>query len=105
MDATIWLKIEGKKWRGFASKWELGKVSVSKSKPATDEHEIAVKLSLEIPDAVFEEPVFEVKLKMPDTTRRVPDWSEISSDVAGALTKRLGFKVKLEVPQPEEVTE
>jgi hypothetical protein len=92
--ATIWLRIEGKK---KGANWWPGEVKASKSKLSTSNKEITIKLELEIPNEVFEEPVFEAKFTLPKTTRQLPTSQEIAKEVGAELTKRMGFRVKLDM--------
>ena len=96
MIAIVWIKVEGKK---RYSSWVAGLVQAFKTKPDTKENEIAVKLTLEIPDAIFEEPVFEANIKLPAVVRNLPERTEIARNVSAALSKELGYKVKIEIPE------
>lgn len=107
MNATVWLKISAKQISyGQQPNFRCGTVHASKSKPDTKENEIAVKLELDIPNAIFSEPVYEAKLKLPNVSRQLPEVSEVTKEVQNALSERLGFKVKLtmEEPQVEAIT-
>lgn len=95
MQSIIWLKIEATK---RYNKWATGGVHAYKSKPDTRDNEIAVKLTLEIPDEIFEEPVYEARLVMPKITRQLPEMSEVMRNTEKALSEKMGFKVKLEMP-------
>lgn len=98
MIATIWLKIGAKKKYG---KWQVGQVHAFKLKPDTRDTEVAFKLTLDIPDEIFEEPVYEAKLSLPKVTRQFPESTEVLRQVEEQLTKRMGFRVKLEMPTAE----
>lgn len=97
MLVTVWLKVEGRK--KYAN-WSQGKLWVGKSKPACGDKEIAVKLELEIPDSVFEEPVYHARIKLPDTTRQLPDSITLQRELTQSLNEKLGFKIKLSVDEP-----
>ena len=99
MKAEVWLKIQGKKTYG---RWSVGPVSCSKSKPCTLDKEVAIKLTIEIPDEVFEEPVYEAKVEMPKVTRKLPETVEIARGVGEALSQQLGFKVNVSMSEPVE---
>ena len=96
MKTEVWLKIEGKK---KYQSWLPGNVQAYKTKPSTNDREITVKVILEIPDEVFEEPVFEVKMTLPKPQHTVPNVSEVSKSVEKELSKQMGFKVKIEIPE------
>lgn len=95
MKASVWLKIEAKKKYGT---WAQGHISAFKTKPTTSDNEVAFKIEIEIPDAIFEEPVYEVKLKLPDVTKKFPEISEVKSHLQAELTKKMGFRVKIDMP-------
>lgn len=98
MNAEFWVTIQAtKKWQ----QWNLGKVSSSKKKPATNADEIAVKISIEVPDNYFEKPDLHAQLTLPvpanDTIK-----SEVVSGFAKELEKQMGMKVRLSLIEPEE---
>jgi hypothetical protein len=101
MEAVVWLRIEGKKGR-YGTPWVPGTIAVAKSKPSPRDNEVAVKITLEIPDAVFDEPVFEAKLKLPETTRNFPEKTEIAQHLGAALSEKMGFRVKVDMSGPNE---
>jgi hypothetical protein len=101
METSVWLKVEGKERYGRVV---AGPVHAFKTKPGVGPKEIAVRLTLEIPDSVFEEPVFEAKATLPDVKRSVPIRAEVAANVAKALSDNMGFKVRVEIPAPEAVT-
>lgn len=100
MITDVWLRIEAVKKYGS---WKAGKIGISRTKPGVNSNEIAVKLSLEIPDSIFEEPVYEASLKIPHVARNIPDMVEVAKNVSTELSKRMGIKIKLSIP--EEVVE
>lgn len=75
MQAVVWLKVAGKKQY---SNWRAGTITASKTKPNTSDREIAIKFTIDIPDEVFEEPVYEAEIKMPKVTRKLPEITEIA---------------------------
>lgn len=99
MISEVWLKIAAKK---RYTAWVPGTVQAFKTKPTVNDKEIAVKITIEIPDEVFEEPVYEAKVILPKITRQLPEKIEIANAVQKELSKHLGFKVKLEMNEPEE---
>lgn len=99
MEATVWIKIRARKW-GIS--WHQSTTTASKSKPDTKDDEIAVKVIINIPDEVFEEPVYEARVTLPKTTRQFPEKAEVAKEVGEALTKKMGFKVRVEMPPDVE---
>lgn len=97
MDVTVWLKVEAKK---KYQRWVPGNIHAFKTKPSTRDNEIAVKVDIQIPDAVFEEPVFEAKLVLPEVTRQFPEKTEIAKHLGAALSERMGFRVKVDMTEP-----
>lgn len=95
MTVQIWIKVAATKkpWG-----WKTGPVQAFKVKPSTKGNEIALRLEIEIPDEVFEEPIFEAKLVLPKTSRKLPEMTEISKAVGAELSKQMGFRVKLDIP-------
>jgi hypothetical protein len=93
MEKSVWLKITAKK---KYSRWEIGQVTAfTKAKPTCKANEIAVKLTLSIPDNLFDEPAYEFKATLPATPRKHVEAAELSKGVAEALSLRMGMKVKV----------
>lgn len=104
MEATLWIKIEGKKSYG---RWKAGGVHAYKTKPSTESDEVAVRVTLEIPDSIFEEPVFEAKVTLPESPREFPTQAEVAQNLESVLSERMGFRVKVDMgeqPQPKAVS-
>lgn len=100
MQATVWLKIAAKK---YGSRWAPGTISATvRNKPTCRANEIAVKLTLEIPDSIFDEPSFELKAILPEAPKKVIEPAEVSKEVAKAISERLGMKVKVTMFEPGE---
>lgn len=71
--------------------------------PALASNEIAIKLSLEVPDAIFDKPALEAKITIPEEAVSKPVISaETIDNVQDLIKQNLGFEVKLEVVTPEE---
>lgn len=96
MTAVVWVKIAARK---KYNSWHTGQVQAYKTKPETADNEVAIKVILEIPDEVFNDPVYEVKVALPKITRQMPESTEIAKHVGDSLTKKLGFRVRIEMPQ------
>ena len=94
MNATVWIKVAAKKQYG---RLQPGTVHAFKTKPATRENEVVVRINLEIPDAVFEDPVFEAKVVLPETVKSFPEKIEIAQQLGQALSEKMGFIVKVDM--------
>jgi len=91
MEVTGWITVKGeKKWQ----RWQ-GRVTGSrKNKPATGKNEIAIKLSLELPDALFERAQLEAKIVVPDDQAGTVDISaDVEDNIASVLGEQLGMVV------------
>lgn len=97
MKAEFWLKIGAKKFgSGTFGRWGIdGVPKASKSKPDTSGNEIAVKMTVDLSDSLFEEPQLEVTLTVPEPKTKPVITSEVKREVAEALASRLGVKVSL----------
>lgn len=95
MQTSVWLRITGKK---KYTRWEIGKVETfQKNKPACSASQIAVKLTLEIPDNIFDDNHYEFKAKIPTAPKSLIEPVELGKEVMEALSKKLGMKVKLDL--------
>lgn len=102
MKTEIWLKIAGKKNHHW---WGIGTVSAFKTKPSIRGSEIALKVVLELPDAIFEIPQYEAKISVPDSI--IPGSvvnAEVADNIAAVLSQQLGINVHVsaEDQQPRE---
>src|SRR4051812_25302120 len=94
MKTEVWIKVKAKK---KYTSWVASVISASKKKPNTAEDEVVLKLDLEIPDSLFEQPVFQASVKLPDIKPAFPDKLEISSHLEKEMTKKFGFKIKVDM--------
>jgi hypothetical protein len=97
MNADIWIVIRGRKY-GYQS-WALGSIRATKKKPAIASNEIAIRLKLEIPNAVFDEPVFEASISLPEPSINMPNKAEIADGISEAMSRNMGFKVKVSMEE------
>lgn len=100
MKFDIWLQIGAKK---SGIHWHPNGVKALRSKPAPKSGAINVKVEMEIPDAVFDEPIFTVKCKMPEPRRDFPGGTEVAQAVEKAMSDHMGFRVKVDIAPPSEV--
>ena len=71
--------------------------------PSLQSNEIAVKLNLELPDAIFDKPAFEAKVVVPDEAVSKPVIeASVIDNVEDIIKKNTGFEVKLMVVEPED---
>lgn len=103
MNAEFYLVIQGKKGR-YHSRRDLGTVEVRKKKPATNQDEIAVKVSLDIPDALFEKPTLQVSASVPDCADRGPViTTEVADNIAEIIRQQTGMSVRIEAAEDAKV--
>lgn len=77
---------------------------MTKGTPALDRNEIAVKVSLEIPDAIFNRPALTATIKVPEDAVGKPEIeAEVIDNVQDLIKQNTGFDVKLEVVNEQEV--
>lgn len=70
--------------------------------PALASNEVAVKVVLTLPDAIFEKPAFEAKVIVPDEAVSKPVISaEVIDNVQDIIKQNTGFEVKLEVVEKD----
>lgn len=70
--------------------------------PALDASEVAVKVTLELPDAAFEKPAFSAKIVVPKEAVSSPVIeASVVDNVQEMIRQGTGFDVKLEVVEPK----
>lgn len=103
MKTDVWLKIGAKKKYG---RWAAGEVSVKKTKPTCGGNQIAMKLTLEIPDDIFEEPIYEAAILIPSAGKKVPDRIEVEDTIKKAFAKKgIAINVSFEGPRAKGFTD
>ena len=71
---------------------------LTQGSPALAADEVAVKVTLEIPDAAFEKPAFEAKIFVPDEAVSAPVIeAQVIDNVREMIKQGTGFDVRLEV--------
>lgn len=106
MEANFYLVIQGKKHR-FAHMRaqgvrEPGEVQVRKNKPNTRQDEIAVKVQLQIPDALFEKPTLQIAAAVPEGSGHGPViTTEVADNIADIIRQQTGVEVRISAPEPE----
>lgn len=69
---------------------------VTKGTPALASNEVAVKVVLVLPDAIFDKPAFEAKVTIPEAAVSKPVIeADVIDNVEEIIKKNTGFEVKL----------
>jgi len=77
------------------------KISVNRPYMAVDE--IAVLLSLDIPDALFTKPKLVAEIKVPETSVTPEQMTaEVTDNIAEAIKSVTGLEMRVSVVEPEE---
>lgn len=98
METSLWVKVKGRK---FYRGWEAGAIKSSKNKPPTGKDEVAVKITLDLPDSLFERPQIEARIEIPKDSVTPPKVdAEVQDNIAEVLTSQLGMKVHVGYDQP-----
>ena len=70
--------------------------------PALQSNEVAVKVTLELPDEIFTKPTFQANITVPKEAVSAPVIeAEVIDNVQKIIKQNLGFDVKLEVVEKE----
>lgn len=76
---------------------------VTKTKPGLTSNEIAVKINLELPDALFTKPQLEARVVVSDKAVSAPVIeAEVVDNVEQIIKDKTGFDVKLTIVAEEE---
>jgi len=97
MKTDFWVKISAKRTNyGIPKQWAANGFDIRKNKPATGPNEVAIKMSVEIPDAYFETPELSAKITVPEDAIKSPIISaDVQSNIAAVLSEQLGMKVHI----------
>ena len=69
---------------------------LTQKKPALAANEVAVRVELDLPDAVFSKPAFEATIKVPESAVSKPVINaEVIDNVENIIQQTTGFTVKL----------
>lgn len=96
MQAKFYLVINAKKstYGIHPRPWVESGVKVRKEKPSTKPNEVAIKVSVTIPDAYFEVPELSATIEVPDDAVNKPIITpEVSHNISEAISKQLGVQV------------
>jgi len=98
----VWMKIGARKSR-FGSKWEISTVATFvKSKPNCKANEIALKMTLDVPDEIFEEPVYNLKIALPKPPAKHVEPADLAKEMTKAMSDRMGMKVRVTMDTNEK---
>lgn len=76
---------------------------LTQKSPALASNEIAVKIRLQLPDAIFEKPAFEAKVVVPDSAISKPIIeADVIDNVEQIIKQNTGFEVKLTMVDTNE---
>ena len=71
--------------------------------PALDANEVAVKVSIELPDEIFDKPSFEAKVTVPQEAVSKPViTADVIDNVQDIIKQNTGFEVKLQIVEKDE---
>lgn len=75
---------------------------LTKGNPALASNEVAVKVVLTLPDAIFDKPAFEAKIVVPDEAVSKPVIeASVIDNVQEIIKQNTGFEVTLQVVEKE----
>lgn len=75
---------------------EAGTVRVTKNRPNTTASEIAVKLHLELPDALFFKPTLKAEIRVPESTGHSPViTADVADNIADIIREQTGLTVRI----------
>lgn len=79
---------------------------MTRSSPALAANEIAVKVSIEIPDEIFDKPALTAEIKIPKEAVSKPTISaEVIDNVQDIIKQNTGFEVTLQVVEHDKKEE
>lgn len=102
MLSEFWVKIQAKP--GYSKgTWQPGSVGVTKAKPGTAKNEVAVKVSVDIPDAYFNTPELSVNIIVPkEAVNRPIITPDVEDNLAASISEQLGFRVHVTATPKED---
>ena len=83
------------------SRREPGSVRITKKRPNTRSDELAVRLTVDIPDTLFIRPTLEARISVPGDSCNGPVINtDIADNVAQVIRDQLGVNVSVSVGEP-----
>ena len=97
MEANFWIKVNAVKGYGG---WRRGSITSSIAKPSTKANEVAIKITLAIPDALFEKPQLTARIEIPNDAVTQPELcADVQDNIAEVLSEQLGINVSVTIPE------
>lgn len=100
MQTSFWLRIGASKSR--YGTWEATLPKTSKNKPSTGPGEIAIQVTMDLPESYFIQPEISAKITLPDVDGQRPAVTvDMEKRMAEELKKSLGIVVRFEQAEQE----
>lgn len=81
------------------------RVRIAKRPPSLDADEIAIKMEIRLPDALFKKPHLEAKIEVPNEAAKVEAITAITADnVRDAIVEATGLELSISVKQEDSET-
>lgn len=97
MKVICYLVVQGKKPKyghDRDNKREAGALRLTKTKPAVQSDEIAIRLEVEIPDSLFFKPTLMVSAALPENSKLENNISaDVADNIAEIIREQTGLKV------------
>lgn len=95
--------IVGASKRKYSTRYlHVGKIEVRKRKPVLRPNEIAIRIELSLPEALFTRPTLELNIAMPSPDRALAIAPEFQKRITEAVAEAAGVPVNVRVCAPEE---
>lgn len=87
-----------------ANDWLQNKpsIKVSRGKPKTEAHEVAIKLELNLPIGLFKRPQIVASVTVADNNAPIEIAADVQDNIAQAIRQASGMDVRLIVEAPEQ---
>ena len=102
MDVSCYLLMTGEQW--YADRRRAKNIRALAKKPSRlAKNEIAIKINLSVPDALFERPELQASIVIPDSAvnRPVID-AEVCDNLAQTLSDQLGLVVRVDSVEQDQ---
>lgn len=102
MKTECYLIVSAKESRYF-QQYQAGPIRVTRKKPNCKSNEVAIKVNLDLPDALFKKPQLEINLFAPEPEQARID-PEVQDRIADLLRDQTGMSatVRFEAPEDEQ---
>lgn len=101
MLTSFYLIVAGRKSK-YASYVSVGKIEARKRKPALRADEVAIRVELSLPDALFTRPALELNVTLPELDKALTIAPEFERRITEAVAEAAGVPVNVRVFAPEE---